>query len=82
MRVAVLYADGRRLTAHGVTANRLQSFRSSDIRVSRIALGVRGSVLLGGASSSALLLLEGSRSDPSALLLCSFSPSSNPEVSE
>jgi hypothetical protein len=30
-----------------------------DVRVTRIALGVRGSVLLGGASSSALLLLEG-----------------------
>ena len=52
------------------------------IRVSRIALGVRGSVLLGGASSSALVFLEGSRSDPRALLLCSFSPSSKPEVSE
>ena len=33
---------------------------TSTIRVSRIALGVRGSVLLGGASSSALVFLEGS----------------------
>jgi len=54
------------------------SLRSSvvslvDIRVIRIALGVRGSVLLGGASSSALSCLEGFRSDPSALLLYSFS---------
>lgn len=53
-----------------------------DIRVSGIALGVRGSVVLGGASSSALLFLEGSRSDHSTLLLYSFGPSANSEVSE
>jgi hypothetical protein len=47
-----------------------------DTRVSRIALGVRGSVLLGGASSSALVFLEDSRPNLIALLLCSFSPSS------
>ena len=29
-----------------------------------------------------LMCLEGSRADPIALLPCSFSPSSNPEVSE